>query len=296
MVVSFCLLILLLLPGALLAADAPPPVENQCLHCHPVHYPELGSCTDCHGGITTTQRREIAHHGLIAARYAAFTIADRPVTKQGERLLKDYACRRCHVSAEKGNGLAANLDLAQRDSHPEELDLAIEDPVLFMPQFHFYPEQRVALVNAIFQGGLQAGPPPGEIPRVIHFESSGERQERQFDKHCGACHRVLTKRHGGLGSGLIGPNLSGLFSEFYPQNAEKKQDQRWTPENLRKWIKNPREFRPLTQMAPLELKEDELAELMRELRQEEAQGGETQGSSASAGKAAAARRNDRPLQ
>ncbi len=273
MVVRFSFLILLLLPGVLLAADSPPPVENQCLHCHPVHYPELGSCTDCHGGMATTRRREIAHHGLIEARYAAFTIPDRPVTKLGERLLKDYACRRCHVSAEKGNQLAANLDLAQRDSHAEELDLAIEDPVLFMPQFHFYPEQREALVNAIFKGGRQAGPPPGEIPRVIHFERDGEQQEQQFTKHCGACHRTLTKEHGGLGSGLIGPNLSGLFSEFYPRNAGKQEDQRWTPENLGKWIKNPREFRRLTQMAPLVLKEDEVSGLLRELGEGEASEG-----------------------
>lgn len=277
---------LFLLPAQLPAGE-PPQARNQCLSCHPVHYPERGGCRDCHGGIATTQRREIAHHGLIAGRYAAFTIPGRSVTQQGERLLKDYACRRCHVSAEKGNGLAANLDLAQQDSHPEELDNSIADPVLFMPQFHFYPEQRVALVNAIYQGGRASGPPPGEIPRVIHFEYSGERQERQFAKHCGSCHRVLTGRYGGLGSGLIGPNLSGLFSEFYPQTAGRQEDQRWTPDLLRKWVRNPREFRPLTQMAPLELTEEELAGLIRELSEEEAQEGAQGGAVQSAGEAGA---------
>lgn len=285
MVVGFSLLILLLLPATLPAEESRPLPENQCLHCHPVHYAELGSCTDCHAGISITRRTEIAHYGLIAARYAEFTIADRAVTRQGEQLLKDYACRRCHVSAEKGNELAANLDLAQQDSLPEELEAGIENPVLFMPQFHFYAAQRVALVNAIYKGGRQAGPPPGEIPRVIHFEHRGEQQQRQFTKHCGACHRALTRRYGGLGSGLIGPNLSGLFSEFYPQNAGQQKDQRWTPENLGKWIKNPRDFRPLTQMAPLELQDDELAGLMRELGEGEAQGGADGGAEPSAGAA-----------
>lgn len=264
---SALLIVLLLLPGAgsLAARDGQ---ENQCLGCHEIHYQTRGRCIDCHGGIPTTQRKNIAHHGVIAGRYAAYTLPGHSVTEQGTRLLDKYACRRCHVSGGKGNDLAANLDLARQDSRPEELDEAIADPVLFMPRFHFHEKQRVALVNAILEGASRVGIPPGEIPRVIHFEKSEEKQERLFEKHCGSCHRSLTVRYGGLGSGLVGPNLSGLFSEFYPHNSGRRKDQRWTADSLRKWIKNPREFRPVTQMIPLRLTGDEEAGLLRELEGE----------------------------
>ena len=39
-----------------------------------------------------------------------------------------------------------------------------------------------------------------------------------FNNHCGSCHRMLTQQLGGLGQGDIGPNLSGIFSEFYFKN------------------------------------------------------------------------------
>jgi hypothetical protein len=62
--------------------------------------------------------------------------------------------------------------------------------------------------------------------------------ENAFDKHCGGCHRVLTRRWGGLGSGLVGPNLSGLTSEFYPMPF--REGEPWTAERLKKWLENPR--------------------------------------------------------
>lgn len=246
-------------------AEARTEAVNQCLSCHEVHYPELGDCTDCHAGIPRTQRRNIAHHGLIEARYSAFTLAGSAVTKAGDELLDKYSCRRCHVSAGKGNSLAADLDLSPWGNRASELDLSIEEPVLYMPQFHFREQQRVELVNAILLGSRKVEDPAGEVPQVVHFELIEKDQQRQFEKHCGSCHRSLTELHGGLGSGLIAPNLSGLFTRFYPANSGPKQDQSWTQENLKKWLKNPREFRPDTQMAPLKLKEKELTGLIEEM-------------------------------
>jgi len=249
------------------AADLPKPAEggNHCLDCHPVHYPERGTCTDCHRGFAGTKRLNIAHQGLLAARYAAFTLPEHPLAISGRQLLKDYACRRCHRSGDQGNLLAADLDLAQQTRRPEELEESIRNPVLFMPEFHFYESQRIALVNAILEGGQTVTPPEQEQPTVVHFEGAEVTREFQFEKHCGGCHRALTARFGGLGHGLIGPNLSGIFSEFYPQSFGDKP-QRWTVENLEKWLKNPRKVRAFAQMPPLELKQDEFKRICAELQ------------------------------
>lgn len=264
MVVGVWLLILLLSPAAL-CAEGLPVETNHCLECHPVHYAERGSCTDCHRGVPQTRRIEIAHSGLIAARFAAFTIDCSPVARQGEQRLKDYACRRCHVIDGKGHGVAANLDQAEKFSTPEELDEAIKSPVLFMPKFYFTETQRVELVNALLAAAWRAEAVEGEVPSVIHFEGEGAAEELRFEKHCGGCHRVLTARLGGLGSGLIGPNISGLFSEFYFSNFGP-EGQRWTVENLRQWLKNPRKIRALSQMPPVRLEPAEFDRLSRELQ------------------------------
>ncbi len=257
--------LLIFLCPALLWAQEPPPAKNHCLDCHPVHYAESASCVGCHRGIAGTRRVDIAHSGLIAARFAAFTIEGSPVTRQGEQGLKAYACRRCHVSDGKGSALAANLDLAQTFSTPEELSEAIKSPVLFMPEFHFTEQQRVELVNAILAGAWRAGAPTGESPQVIHFEGEGVAAELRFEKHCGGCHRVLTSRFGGLGSGLVGPNISGLFTEFYFENFGE-ENQRWNVESLQKWLKNPRKIRPLSQMTPIRLEDDDFERLSHELQ------------------------------
>jgi len=262
--VRLWLLILLLLPGVLSAKELRPTI-NGCLECHPVHYAEQGTCFECHRGYPGTRRIEIAHSGLIAARFAAYTLAGSPVAQKGEQRLKDYACRRCHVSAGTGNRLAANLDVSQGFLFPEELTEAIKSPVLFMPEFHFTEQQRVALVNAILAGAQRVVTPEGELPSVVHFEGEDVAGELMFEKHCGGCHRVLTSRFGGLGSGLIGPNLSGLFTDFYLKNFGEV-NQSWSVENLDKWLKNPRKIRPLSQMSPLQLKAGDFERLSRELQ------------------------------
>lgn len=257
--------LLILLSTANLFAAERPTDTNHCLECHPTHYTELDTCVACHRGFAGTARLNIAHEGLIVARFSSFTIKDDPIAKRGKQLVEDYACRRCHVSGDKGNRLAANLDYSQLEKNPEELEESIQSPVLFMPEFHFSQQQRIELINAIFLGGRQLKIPEHELPEVVHFEGEESTREFQFEKHCGSCHRVLTARFGGLGSGLIGPNLSGIFSEFYLLNfGEEKQ--RWSIENLEKWLKNPRKIRPFTQMPPLELKKDEFERIGIELQ------------------------------
>ena len=251
----------------LFAAEAPT-ATNYCLECHPTHYADISSCVACHRGFAGTARLNIAHEGLIAARFSSFTITNDPVTKRGKQRLEDYTCRRCHISGDKGNRLAANLDFSQLEKNPEELEEAIQSPVLFMPEFHFSQQQRIELVNAILFWGRQVKVPDHELPQVVHFEGEEVTREFQFEKHCGSCHRALTARFGGLGSGLIGPNLSGIFSEFYLLNfGEEKQ--RWSIENLEKWLKNPRKIRSYAQMPPVELKKEEFESICAELQHHE---------------------------
>ena len=251
-----------------LFAAQPSTEVNHCLECHSVHYADVGSCVDCHRGFAGTDRPNIAHNNLIAARFSFFTVANDQVTKRGQQLLKDYACRRCHTSADKGNRLAANLDFSQREKTPEELEEAIRFPVLFMPEFHFNQQQRIELINAILLGGSQVKIPENELPGVVHFEGEKITREFQFEKHCGSCHRALSARFGGLGNGLIGPNLSGIFSEFYFLNFGDDK-QRWSIENLEKWLKNPRKIRLYAQMPPLELKKEEFEHICTELQHQE---------------------------
>ncbi|MDA3832765.1 MAG: selenite/tellurite reduction operon c-type cytochrome lipoprotein ExtS [Spirochaetales bacterium] len=260
--------LLILLSTANLFAAECPAEKNHCLECHPVHYAELDTCVSCHRGFAGTARLNIAHNGLIAARFSAFTINDDPATKRGKQLLEDYACRRCHISGDKGNRLAANLDYSQLIKNPEDLEESIQSPVLFMPEFHFNQKQKIELINAILLGGRQFKVPDKELPEVVHFEGEEITREFQFEKHCGSCHRALTARFGGLGNGLIGPNLSGIFSEFYVLNfGEDKQ--RWSIENLEKWLKNPRKIRRYAQMPPVDLKKEEFERICIELRHSE---------------------------
>ncbi len=248
-----------------LAVTAGAAERNDCLVCHPIHYSQQGTCVSCHRGFAGTRRINIAHDGLIAGRFSAFALSDSKITEQGIELLKQYACRRCHISQDKGNRLAANLDLSQQQRTPEELDESIRNPVLFMPQFHFYQRQRVALINALLFGGRQVKIPEQEQPQVVHFEGETTTREFAFEKHCGKCHRVLSERFGGLGDSLTGPNLSGLFSEFYPRSYGPDQ-QPWTPENLKKWIKNPRSVSKFARMPPVQVNDADMERIIEELQ------------------------------
>jgi cytochrome c2 len=232
--------------------------KMQCLKCHPIHFAELGDCTLCHRGDPRSIRPEIAHHGLVSGAYAQFKLPGSPVTETGKRLLEQFACRRCHVIGKRGNRLASELDQQIARTSPLDLRESILRPVLFMPDFRLPEAHLVAVINALLAVALPLPGDAQEIPMVVHFEIENS-AENPFDKHCGACHRVLTAGHGGLGRGDIGPNLSGLFSPFYPKTF--KDEQPWTAENLKKWIENPREIRPFSRMQPVRLKDVEYERL-----------------------------------
>lgn len=247
----------------LLPLPLPAMAAGSCLRCHPAHYVAVGACAVCHRGDARTERRELAHFDLIGGRFAWFALPDSPVPAGGRQLLARAGCRRCHRSGGKGGRLASDLDRLLPGARPEELVRALRQPALFMPDFAFGEATAVLLVNALLGHSATAEAPAGETPQVVHF-SRRRQEEHVFERHCGGCHRLLTRQWGGLGRGTIGPNLSGLFGEDYP--ATFRAAERWSPEALRSWLRRPRAIRPTTRMAPPQVSEEEVRQLLEVFR------------------------------
>jgi cytochrome c2 len=248
-----------LIPPALAQSAKP-----SCLGCHKPHYEAIGTCVGCHRGNESTSRLAIAHHDLIAGRFAQFTLGSTPAVERGRKLLETFACRRCHIITGKGNRLAADLDGLLSAQQPQLLFDAIRTPALFMPNFRFDDRQTIDLVNALLAGARKAGGNVAEQPAVVHFDDGKQSVTNPFVTLCGPCHRTLTERFGGLGKGDIGPNLSGLFSRYYPETFRDRAP--WRGERLGNWLANPRRFRPTARMQPILLKTGELQSLVDILR------------------------------
>ncbi len=234
--------------------------QPSCLHCHRSHYEQLGACTGCHRGNDRTERRAVAHHGLISGKFAHFTLRGAPEVERGKKLTETFVCRRCHRMAGKGNRLAADLDLLLAARTPEQLFASIKSPVLAMPDFHFDDRQIIDLVNAVLAGGTGGGVKGAETPQVVHFEDGTQSRENLFVRKCGPCHRALTEKFGGLGMGDTAPNLSGLFSGFYPRIFRESEP--WNPDRLKKWLENPRSVRAYSRMRPVRLTGVEFEQLL----------------------------------
>lgn len=255
-----------LLTAALLLAVAPAwggQIRQFCLSCHPAHYAERGGCSLCHRGNPASKRKNIAHAGLLPGKYARFTVAGRAEAEEGERLMERLACRRCHVSGGRGNSLAVSLDAAAVRKTGGELALSIRRPVANMPDFRLDEDQTTTLVNAVFAGS-QGRRTDGAAPVRVHFQATGTKNPDIFTVKCGGCHRLLSQRLGAVGTGEVGPNLSGLLTRYYPKTF--RTGEAWTAQNLDLWLKNPRETRPWARMLPVTLTGAETKELVSIMR------------------------------
>ena len=172
--------------------------------------------------------------------------------------MDQLACRRCHISAGRGNRLSVTLDGAAIRKTAGELVLSIRRPVANMPNFGLDEERITMLVNAIYAGS-EGRQTDEAAPVRVHFNTSGKKNPDIFSTKCGSCHRILSERLGAAGTGEIGPNLSGLFSKYYPKTF--RNGEAWTAGNLNAWVKNPREIRPWARMLPVTLTETETKEL-----------------------------------
>ena len=204
---------------------------------------------------------------MIAGRYTRFTLSGDPVLQEGNRLLEQFACRRCHVIGGRGERLSVNLDHAADRRSPDELVLSIQHPVQNMPDFRITEQQATALINALFSATAQQVKTTVARPQVVHFDLGAEAGKDVFSIKCGACHRLLTGRWGALGRGAIGPNLSGLLSAFYPKTF--RDTEAWDETRLRRWLENPRAVKADARMQPVRLSEAELTKLLDLLRGEQ---------------------------
>jgi len=179
---------------------------------------------------------------------------------EGQRLVERLACRRCHVVADTGNGLATDLDRVVWRREQKELTTSIAAPVENMPRFGLEPRQVEAVLAALLRSADSSRP---ETAYRVRFERGSPKAGSVFEERCGGCHRALTT-DGPLGRGSAGPNLSGLLSPYYPATA--RGERVWTVEMLGAWLENPGAVRPLAAMRPVPLAQGEQPRLAGELQ------------------------------
>lgn len=202
---------------------------------------------------------ELAHDRLIRGRAAEYRLAGGPAVREGERLVERLGCRRCHTIGEAGNRLATSLDGAVWKRDQNELERSIREPAEAMPKFALSATQTEAVIAYLLHSAKPSAADPGY---QVRFARRGEASGSTFDQHCGGCHRALLA-DGPAGRGSAGPNLSGLFTEYYPPTAPGNK--RWIAESLREWLRNPRAFRSGTSMRPVQLDTGEWSVLVAEL-------------------------------
>ena len=233
----------------------------RCRNCHLPHDLRMVDCVQCHHGNPATSRKNLAHTRLITGVPASFQNHSSSARREGERLIKQLGCRRCHISFASGAGVATNLDSLLPNANLLQLHQAIRVPAVYMPLFSLSTYQREAIITALLAGGFQFPVQASQHYRVVF--SQGEQASegpRVFLKQCGGCHKALTARKGGVGHGTTGPNLSGLFTPWYP--SPDSHGVRWTPERLNRWLKNPRSIQPYSSMPPRKLSAKEFEEIV----------------------------------
>jgi len=249
----------LLLLGGCLKAPSTVAREKGCRSCHQAHYVREGACQDCHRGDPGAEREELAHGRLLTGRAAEHRLEDGLGPREGRRLVEALACRRCHTIGGKGNHLATSLDAVVWKREQAPLVTSIREPVENMPRFGLDEAEAEAIVAFLLRSGR---PDPPQDTYRVHFTRGTSTSPTVFEKECGGCHRFLGPA-GPVGTGSAGPNLSGLFTPFYPRTAPG--DRTWTGKALADWLRNPRAARPQTTMPPVVLSEDDLRKVTAEL-------------------------------
>jgi len=272
------LITVLLLGGCLKPADAPHVAGRQrgCRSCHAAHYVREGACHDCHRGDPGAERVELAHDRLLAGRAAEHRMPGGPALREGQRLVEALACRRCHAIGGEGNRLASDLDAVVWTREQAALEASIREPVENMPRFGLDRRQAESVVAYLLHAGSRDR---AQDRYRVHFAreaaAGGAAPESAFEKSCGGCHRILSSS-GPRGTGSAGPNLSGLFTAFYPRTAPDPATAKspttaaatggaWSERALGDWLRNPRAARPQTTMPPVRLTGEELQAVTREL-------------------------------
>jgi hypothetical protein len=250
---------ILLLFSACLKAPAAGQKERGCLACHPPHYVREATCEGCHRGDPDAAHQQLAHARLLTGRAAEHRLADGPAVREGKGLVETLACRRRHRIGGEGNHLAADLDAVVWRRSQQELSSSILVPVENMPTFGLDRQQADAVIAFLLRSGTA-----GQVQDTyrVRFARRAGGDSRIFDTRCGGCHKALGPL-GPMGTGSQGPNLSGLFTPFYPATAPGNRP--CSPKTLAEWLRNPRDVRPSTIMPPVDLNDGELREVTSQL-------------------------------
>jgi len=230
-----------------------------CVGCHEKHYVEAGSCESCHRGNPDASRKELAHDRLIRGRAAEHRLASSNVVREGEQLVRQLACRRCHTIGDGGNRLATSLDRAAWKREQSELERSIREPAESMPRFALSATQTGAIIAWLLHS---ADPEGADTGYQVHFKNHAGAAASKFEKHCGGCPRALLSA-GPVGKGTAGPNPSGLPGPHHPPTARGSPPR--SEESLRAWLRNPRAVRSGTAMRPVALDDGSWSELVAEL-------------------------------
>lgn len=229
--------------------------NNLCVDCHKSHYTDIAGCVTCHRGIPETRRKDLAHQNLIKGKYAKFLISGYQQRQNGVDLIKASGCRRCHRIGRKGNTLSVDLVSSVENLEVKEIVKAIKKPSEFMPDFNFTSEQITSIINGLFYLSFTNEKTDTNFTQVVHINTV---KSNIFSKECGGCHKMISPERGSVGGGFVAPNLSGLFTKYYPGEIDGK---RWNAKVLKKWLNNPRSLKNNALMPVLELTEQEYTEI-----------------------------------
>jgi len=231
--------------------------NNFCIDCHEMHYQDIDNCESCHRGISETRRKDLAHFKLIEGKYAEFLFASSAKKNEGIDLINKSGCRRCHNIGNKGNKLSVDLNSSVKSQSVKTIVDSIKNPNEFMPNFYFTADQIDSIVTALLYFAYIEDRYNNNIVQVAHIASESE---NIYEKKCGGCHKMISSNFGPVGSADIGPNLSGLLSDFYPREIAGKK---WSEQILVEWIKNPRSILINALMPVVILSDDELEKVLK---------------------------------
>jgi len=232
-----------------------------CGQCHQPHYSGYGDCSVCHRGEIRSSRENVAHSGLITAKFAAF-YTDKKAVSEGDKLAYESACRRCHRIGAEGEGAAADLNASAAKNTGEYLYDKIKNVNEYMPDFRFSDVERRKIILYLLNESSKGSKKASE-PYVAYITSSGK---GAFEKNCGGCHRMLTRKGGGRGTGSEAANLSGLFSVHFRSQVLPANEKQWTEKRLAEWIRNPRSIKKNSVMPPVRVDDVNISQVIKELK------------------------------
>lgn len=230
--------------------------KDLCINCHGEHI--KSSCVSCHRGNPDTKRIGLAHYKIISGKFLKYKI-DKKIKEDGDILIKNLGCRRCHIIGKSGNNKGNDLNKIIKKKTTEEIILAIQNPGYFMPDFKIYDSTLILLMNALFSSSNSDTIERGV--NMIYFKR--QQLDNIFDNKCGSCHRLISDKLGFLGKSGIAPNLSGILTEYYPKTKNLKSN---TPEDIKIFLKNPRSYNKNSIMPPQEISDIEIKNILETLK------------------------------